>query len=272
MPETSLQAVQPYEVYAIRYASQDRRAESHMYMGGDPNKMVPGLDFFTWVIVGNGRKWVIDTGYHKAVGDKMGHHLLMPPVAALSNLGVDAKTVSDVIITHCHYDHVGNLDAYPQARFHLQDEEMIAMTGRDVTHPLLKTYGRRNTLTMVGLNYDGRIAFHHGDTKFAPGIEFMLIGGHSRGQMVIKVWTKRGWIYLASDAIHLYEEMEQERPFAVFWDLKQMLEGYRRVRHEAASRDHVIPGHDPEVAKRFPPPSANLEGVVMALHEEPRPR
>ncbi len=83
------------------------------------------------------------------------------------------------------------------------------------------------------------MVFHDGDVELAPGIEFLLVGGHARGQAVLRVHTARGWVILASDAVHVFEETDEERPFAIFYDLPGMLEGYRRINRLAGyARSH----------------------------------
>ena len=104
-----------YEIYGLRYGREDFRPESEMYLDGDPAVQAPGLDFYFWVIRGGGRVWVVDCGYAVRVGDRLGHDTLYDPADGLRRLGIDPATVSDVIVTHCHYDHVGNLEAFPQA-------------------------------------------------------------------------------------------------------------------------------------------------------------
>ena len=260
-----------YEIYGLRYGREDFRPESEMYLDGNPAVQAPGLDFYFWVIRGGGRVWVVDCGYAVPVGDRLGHDTLYDPADGLRRLGIDPATVSDVVVTHCHYDHVGNLDAFPQAMFHIQDREMLTVTGRDVTHPALKMYGKRNTLALVGLNYDGRMRFHDGDGELAPGLSQILIGGHSRGQIALEVATRRGPVIVASDAVHLYDEMERVRPFRVFYDLKEMLEGYRTLGARMLSRDHLIPGHDPELVRRFPAAGPEFEGEVVRFDLEPAP-
>ncbi len=260
-----------YEIYGLRYGRQGLQPESELYVDGDPAKRVPGLDFYFWVVRGGGRVWVVDCGYAVRVGDRLGHDTLYEPADGLRRLGIDPATVSDVVITHCHYDHVGNLEDFPQAVFHIQDREMLTVTGRDVTHPALKMFGKRNTLTLVGLNYDGRVRFHDGDTMLAPGLSQILVGGHSRGQIALEVETRRGRVILASDAVHLYDEMEQLRPFRVFYDLREMLEGYRVLQARAPSRDFLIPGHDPELVRRYPAAAPELAGEVLRFDLEPAP-
>ena len=242
-----------------------------MYLDGDSAVQAPGLDFYFWVIRGGGRVWVVDCGYAVRVGDRLGHDTLYDPADGLRRLGIDPATVSDVIVTHCHYDHVGNLEAFPQAVFHIQDREMLTVTGRDVTHPALKMYGKRNTLTLVGLNYDGRCrvlrrrrrarARPVADPGRRPFARPDRAGGGDAAGPVI----------VASDAVHLYEEMERARPFRVFYDLREMFEGYRTLGARMRSRDHLIPGHDPELARRFPAAGPEFEGEILRFDLEPAP-
>src|SRR5207253_4812864 len=112
-----------YEVYALKYAHHDRRA-SENFIGGDPHDGPMPLDYFVWLVRGGGREIVVDTGFSAAMAAKRGREHLRCPGAALRLLGVDAAAVKDVVITHLHYDHVGNFELFPGATFHLQELEM----------------------------------------------------------------------------------------------------------------------------------------------------
>ena len=118
-----------YEVYALKYAHHARRA-SENFIGGDPHDGPMPLDYFVWLIRGNGREIVVDTGFSAAMAAKRGRNHLRCPTEGLRLLGTDSKTVRDVVITHLHYDHVGNFDLFPEATLHLQDLEMRYVTGR----------------------------------------------------------------------------------------------------------------------------------------------
>ncbi|MFV0295394.1 MAG: N-acyl homoserine lactonase family protein [Hyphomicrobiaceae bacterium] len=265
--------VPEYEIYAIRYAKQDLRDEGHMFMGGEHGKMVQGLDFFTYVLKGGGRNWIVDTGMTAVQSKRMGreYDFLCRPSEALARIGVDAATEPDVILTHAHFDHVGTLEDYKNARFHIQDEEMIHVTGRDMTmKPFRAAYHPDDVKQLIDLVYADRMVFHDGDVEIAPGIEFILVGGHARGQAVLRVNTKRGWVVLASDAVHVYDETDFERPFAIFYDLAGMIDGYRRINQLAGHRDLLIPGHDARVTKAYPAAGPGMEGQILRLDEPPK--
>lgn len=254
-----------YELYAIKYAHHARRA-SENFIGGDPHDGPMPLDYFVWLIRGDGREIVVDTGFSAAVAAKRGRDHLRCPTAGLGLLGVDSKQVKDVVITHLHYDHVGNFDLFPAATLHLQDLEMRYATGRHMSEAQFGgAYDVEDVVGMVRRAYAGRVRFHDGDAELHPGVSLHLIGGHTLGLQVVRVRTRRGWVVLASDASHFYANMEQERPFPIVWSVADMVQGYRRLRALADSIAHIIPGHDPLVMERYPAVSQDTQGVIARL-------
>ena len=255
-----------YEVYAIKYAHHARRA-SENFIGGDPHDGPMPLDYFVWLIRGAGREIVVDTGFSAPMAAKRQRDHLRCPTEGLGLLDIDSKKIKDVVITHLHYDHVGNFDLFPAATFHLQDLEMHYATGRHMAKPVFSgAYEVEEVVGMVRRAYAGRVRFHDGDAEIAPGISLHLIGGHTMGLQVVRVATRRGWVVIASDASHFYANMEQVRPFPIVYSVADMVEGYDRLRALADSPAHIIPGHDPLVLVRYPAPSDSaLQGIVARL-------
>jgi glyoxylase-like metal-dependent hydrolase (beta-lactamase superfamily II) len=260
----------PYEVYAIRYARHEDRTAASNFIGGDPHDGPAPLDYFVWLIRGEAGTFVIDTGFdaHEAAG--RGRRLMTPVGDGLAALGVAPASVADVIITHMHYDHAGNHRLFPAARYHLQDAEMAFCTGRAMTHAALRhAYSTGDVAEMVGKVFGGRVAFHAGEAELAPGLSLHLIGGHTAGMQAVRVWTRRGWLVLASDAAHLYANMEEGRPFPIVHDVAAMLDGHRTLKALASADGLVIPGHDPLVLARFPAARPDLAGHIARLDADP---
>src|SRR5262245_36963720 len=197
-----------YELFAIRYATRDARRSDH-FIGGDPHDGPMPMDYFMWLARGGGRNFVIDTGFNAEVAERRKRTFLRCPVEALALLDVDPGTVEDVILTHLHYDHVGNFDRFPVARFHLQERELAYATGRYMRYPrLAHSFEVEDVCGIVRLNYARRVLFYDGDAELAPGITVHAAGGHSAGLQFVRVKTITGFFVLASDVSHFYENAE----------------------------------------------------------------
>jgi glyoxylase-like metal-dependent hydrolase (beta-lactamase superfamily II) len=264
--------VTPFEVYAVRYATVARHGAEN-FIGGDPHESAARMDYFVWLARRDGELFVIDTGFNEAAARRRRREFLRSPVEGLRALGVNAAEVEDVILTHLHYDHVGNFDLFPRARFHLQDRELAYATGRYMASQFFSAaYEVNEVASMVRNVYAGRVRFHDGDAELAPGLSVHLIGGHTKGLQAVRLWTRVGWLVLASDASHYTMNRERERPFPIVADVTAMFDGWRRLEALAAAPRHIIPGHDPEVMRLYRAPSASLEGIVVRLDAEPDAR
>ena len=258
-----------YEVFAIKYAERDARRPEH-FIGGDPHDGPMPMDYFIWLIRNDDRLIVVDTGFDAAVAAKRKRTLVRKPHEGLALLGVKAADVRDLVITHLHYDHAGTFLDFPNAKFHLQDEEMEFVTGRHMRNTIFRRpYEVEHVTGMVRLVFGDRVIFHRGDAEIAPGVSVHHIGGHTMGLQSVRVHTQRGWVVLASDASHYYEHFEQRRCFPLVYDVGQMLEGFDTLLRLAASPQHVIPGHDPLVLKRYPAAALELAGIAVRLDVAP---
>lgn len=262
-----------YQVYAIRYGRKAERQRYENFIMADPHEGIMPLDYFVWAIV-NARDpsqvIVVDTGFDHEEGQRRGREIMRLPREGLALLDIDSHQVNDVVITHMHYDHAGTLDDFPSARFHIQDLEMAYVSGRHMQHePLRHAYSAGHVKAMIDQLFAGRVVFHDGDEDIAPGVSVHHVGGHTMGLQCVRVHTQRGWVVLASDASHFYENMEQASPFPIVYNVADMLAGHQKMRRLAASDKHIIPGHDPLVLDRYPAPKSELEGIVVRLDVEP---
>jgi len=258
-----------YRIYAIKYGHHDRSSRDN-FLGGDSHDVPMPLDYFVWAVVGDKHTFVVDTGFDAAMGKQRGRAITRPVEEGLQALGIRPDSVEDVILTHMHYDHAGNRDLFPKARYHVQDREMAYCTGRCMCHATLNhPFAPDDVTAMVRRVFDGRVEFHDGDSQVAPGLSVHLVGGHTNGLQIVRVHTRRGWVVLASDATHLYANIEQRRPFPAVYNVGDMLEGYKRAYSLADSAAHVIPGHDPDVLKRFPAAGKGMEDWIVRLDADP---
>lgn len=257
--------MESFEVFAVRYATVNRVA-SENFIGGDPHEAAGTMDYFVWAARSASRTLVIDTGFTEAAGSARGRTFLRCPGDGLRLLGIEPSTVGDVVITHLHYDHAGNLGLFDLATFHIQDAELRYAAGRHMRHRVLReAFDVDDVVQMVRHVYNERVSFHDGDAQLFPNVSLHRLGGHSDGLQVVRLWTARGWMVLASDAAHFYRNMETGRVFPIVADVKAMLEGYHRLRALADGENLIIPGHDPEVMARHPVAAPGLEGIAVRL-------
>jgi glyoxylase-like metal-dependent hydrolase (beta-lactamase superfamily II) len=115
---------------------------------------------------------------------------------------------------------------------------------------------------MIGKLFAGRVVYHDGMAQLASGITLHRVGGHTRGLQVVRVHTRRGWVVLASDAMHFYANWQQRRPFPIVDNVATYLDAFRTIEGLASSSQHVIPGHDPLVLQSYPPAGPGLTNAV----------
>jgi glyoxylase-like metal-dependent hydrolase (beta-lactamase superfamily II) len=258
-----------YEVFALRYASHIARSSRENFLGEDPlhDTDMP-LDFYVWLIRGDARLVLVDTGFSAAMAAKRGRHYHAHPKALLETLGIRADEVTDVVLTHMHYDHAGNIDAFPRATFHLQEAELHYCTGRCMCHaPLRGPYEPMDIANAIFRLHEGRLRFAGDNGEIAPGISLHLCGGHTAGLQFVRVMTARGPVVLASDAAHYWQNIRRRHPFPIVLNVAQMLDGYHQMEALAAGPDHIIPGHDPLVLSTFP--AFRSDPNIVALHQVP---
>jgi glyoxylase-like metal-dependent hydrolase (beta-lactamase superfamily II) len=257
------------EVLAVRYGTLRslRSVMFHRYESyGEPDGE-QRLDYYLYAVRDGERTLLVDTGFDPAVAERRGRTCLCAPVAALARLGIEPGSVSQVLVTHLHYDHIGNLDAFPDARLVVPERELEFWTGPS---------GRRGQFAQhvepaeVGrveeARRQGRVRTIAGRAAVAPGVVAITVGGHSPGQQVVLVETASGTVVLASDAVHFSEELERDRPFSVVADLEAMYRAYDILRELGREPGAVVvPGHDPDVMTRFPGVSGPAAGLAVRL-------
>ena len=259
-----------YELYAIRYAQRDAMRSSH-FMGGDAHDGPMPMDYFVWVAVADGNAVLIDLGFTQEAARKRKREFLCDPIESLRLLDIDPAAVKDVVITHMHYDHAGNFHLLPNARFHLQEPEMHFAVGRNMRHRYFASgYEPEDVVQAIRLNFAGRMVQYDGEAEIAPGIRVVPAPGHSPGEQVVCVLTQRGWVVVASDASHYYENLQKLRPYPSAHNVENMIESFEKVLKLAGGDiARVIPGHDPIVMQIYPPARPGLEGRIARLDVQP---
>lgn len=257
-----------WTVHALKYAERNTRARGDSFLFDDDHASPHDMDYFIWVLRSGDRVILVDSGYDADEAARRGRPILRDPADALAAVGVGAEQVDTLIVTHLHYDHAGGLHRFPNAVIHLQAAEMAFATGPCMCHGAMRApFTADFVCEAIQRVYSGRAVFHEGDGVVAPGVTVHRIGGHSRGLQAVRVKTARGWICLASDAAHYYENAEKKKAFPIVVDLEDMMRGFERILELGGGVDGLIPGHDPLVRARYPVDGADF---VFRLDVPPR--
>jgi glyoxylase-like metal-dependent hydrolase (beta-lactamase superfamily II) len=242
--------IAPYRIHAVRYAHRACGSSEVFY--GDHTNTPMTMDYFVWALTNGRHTVVVDLGFTEPVGTARGRQFLRCPSRGLAELGIDCARVEHVILSHFHYDHVGNYALFPRATFHVQDAEMAFYTGRHAAMPAFRrSVEVDDVAALVRLNYEGRVAFTTGSREIVPGVTVHHVGGHTAGMQVVTVAHARGQAVVASDASHYYRNFEERIPFNTLHDLPGMYAAFDRLRALASSPDLILPGHDPLVLERL---------------------
>lgn len=250
-----------YEVFAVRYGTRTTsKAEAYLNWSvyGEPDETFD-MDYFFWVIQNPWRTVVLDCGFDPEVGRQRGRTVLVDPVEALAALGINAANVERLVVSHAHYDHIGTLDRFPSAEVVMTRRELEFWRGPHATRAQFAHPTEPAELAVLAeAHVQGRVTTFDGSLQLAPGIDLVEVGGHTPGQLIALVQVDRpndgmGTAVLAADALHFYDELDQDRPFFVVADLEAMYEGFDRLRALAEGPGRMlVAGHDASVVQRFP--------------------
>ena len=243
-----------YQVFALKYATADRARQSNFLHPVDGDPAAPmALDFFVWLVVGHDATVLVDTGFSATSALARNRQYLLTPMEAIHRLGYPPEIIGDVVVSHLHYDHAGNIDQFPAANIWVQDREVRYATGDCMCDPKQNHFFSTDDIAiLIRRLYRGNVRLVDGFHALRDGIEMHRIGGHTDWLQVVRVRTAKGWVVLASDALHYYENLARRNPFPAIYSLEDMLTGYERILALADSEQHIVPGHDPQVCIRYP--------------------
>ena len=237
-----------WDVYAVKYADRNARARADSFIFDDNHDAPHPMDYFMWLLRRGDELILVDTGYDAVEAAQRDRPIRLDPVEALAPLGVTPDDITQLIVTHLHYDHAGGLHLFPNATLHLQEAEMAYATGPCMCHDTLRMpFTAGHVCEAIKRLYAGKVIFYDGEAEVAEGVTVHCIGGHSRGLQCVRVRTGAGWMVLASDAAHYYENVFARKPFPIVVDLQNMLDGFDTLERLASSRSLIVPGHDPLV-------------------------
>ena len=250
-----------YDVYAIRYATIPGFPVRGLVAGADTSRRMD-IAMMVWLLRGNGRTVLVDAGFYR---DKFVQRWkpvdFIQPSEAVARAGVKPEDVTDIIVSHVHWDHADGLDLFPNARIWIQKEEYqhhVGATGG----ALDRAIDADDAAMLHALATRGRVNQVDGDsTEIIPGITVFTGGKHTFASQYATVRTRKGTAVIASDNLYLYENLDSHRPIAQTLDSLSNLAAQARMTRLASSPTLIVPGHDPAVFARFPKPGNGVAHI-----------
>ena len=243
-----------YDIYAVRYASLPRFRLSSLIAGADTSRRLD-IAMMVWLITDRrGRNVLVDAGFHRPdLIQRWRPSNYEPPSTALSRLRIRPEEVTDVIVSHVHWDHFDGADLFPNAIVWIQREEFehhVDASGKSLDRAL----DSADAVLLSRLARSGRLRLVDGDARqILPGITVYTGGKHTFQSQYVGVRTGNSTVVLASDNAYLYENLDKHLPIAQTLDAESNLRAQDRMRTIATDPRLIIPGHDPAVFDRFRP-------------------
>jgi glyoxylase-like metal-dependent hydrolase (beta-lactamase superfamily II) len=244
-----------YTIDAIRYANVSHFPLGALVMGA-PKDQFTDIAMMFWVIRGGGRTILFDSGAHRQHWIDDFHMTdFLSPDQALASAGIAPASITDILISHAHWDHMGGIDLFPNAEIWIQKEEYAYYTG-----PAWQPGGHHggidpeDVLELLRRNTRGKVHLIDGDgVEILPGIRAFTGGHHTFASQYIRVDGNPPFV-LASDNVYLYENLLSHRASATFDPSFEQanIAAQARMIQLAGSVDRIVPGHDPAVFSRFP--------------------
>ena len=204
--------VQPlWDVHVLEFARSKDQLVAGLILGAHDAGVVD-LPFSFILARRADRVVLIDTGFMREgsgaeFSEKFGIPDWISPLRMLGALGVEAGDVTDIVLSHAHFDHMGSIGKFPNAMIHVQKQEILSWV------ELLALPPRFGALTAIINPDDMRRAFDasiehrldllEGDRdNLLPGLHVRTGPGHTIGQQFIILETARGRLVVAGDCIY----------------------------------------------------------------------
>ena len=244
-----------YEVYAVRYATLANFPVSSLVAGADRSRRLD-IAMMIWVLKGvDGRVAVVDSGFHRdSYFKQFTVKEYVKPSEAIAPLRLKPDQVTDILLSHMHWDHAGGIDLFPAARVWIQKDEYDYYTSD--AWQARNTHGgidADDVVELVKRNIAGKVSFVRGDDDTSlSGITFGVGGKHTWQSQFVAVQTRAHTVVLASDNMYLYENLDTRTAISQTLDPASNLRTQDRMKSLASTPALLIPGHDPAVFDRFP--------------------
>jgi glyoxylase-like metal-dependent hydrolase (beta-lactamase superfamily II) len=262
------QAAEPeYEIFACKYGGPLIRKVAIVMWNQGWDEDGP-ISYYVWALKAkSGEIIVVDTGPSAAQAAARKVPSFVGPLDVLGRIGATADSVSKVIVTHMHWDHIGGaetfLQAFPKAKFYVQKRELDFCLRNPICQrkPVAILFDAGANKVVGGLEGSERLVVIDGDQTVAPGVELLLAPGHTLGLQVVRVNTTKGPAIVGSDCAHVFRGYREDNPSCFIMDMPAWLTSFDKVKSKAPL-DRIFPGHDILMSQNYPKVAEDVTQLV----------
>ena len=256
-----------YEIYAAKYGGPLVRKVAIVlwHVGWDQDGPI---NYYVWAIKAKGGEiTLVDTGPSPAQGAARKVPGFVDPIDVVARIGATADSVSKVVITHMHWDHVGNIEGYlrafPKAKFYVQKREFDFCVKNPVTQwkPVVVIFDPTASKFVGDLERSDRLVIVDGDVNLAPGIDLLSPPDSTLGLQVVRVNTAKGPAIVGSDCAHVFRGYREDNPSVFIMDMPAWIQTFDKVKSKAAI-DLIFPGHDVLMHQGYPTVAEDVTRLV----------
>jgi glyoxylase-like metal-dependent hydrolase (beta-lactamase superfamily II) len=269
-----------YRIFALKYAGPVTSKIAMVLYLGDFNETIE-RNYYIWAIQGGGNTVVFDCGVRPgfATNSDLLRSSYVSPDVVLSRIGINAAEVEHLVISHIHFDHIGGLELFPEAKVYVQRREFdfwvydpiakrppFASPQEDIDPPWKPSYGVSDAVAIRQLGElrgSDRLVLIDGDQEILPGIELLLTPGHTIALQSMAVKTAKGLAVLASDCAHIQKSFELDMPSGLITDMPAWLRSYTKLRNKVNGNiEMLFPGHDSKLLDDYPKVAEDVTQLI----------
>lgn len=242
-----------YDIYALKFGERKNYVQMKNEAVGDTSGDSTKVFFMYWVLKGNDKTILVDAGFTADAGIDTNAITFTQPDKLLASIDVKPEDVTDIVITHPHWDHIGGIDLYPKAMVWMQEEDYNDFVTKK-KNPEAHGFNRRDIQKVLDRKAKGRITLLKGkpDEDILPGITVFTGSKHTAGSQFMMANNGKQLVIIASDNCKYYRNITRMLPSPATSDQKAYIRNLKLMKgYLSGNTDLIIPGHDPLVFTKF---------------------